>query len=343
MDIAFFSLHDLTEAGTILFVSDSIELVLGFTASEVEGRSAFDYFHPDELTFARATHASAVLQDKAAVHCYCRLLSKDGTWIPCECTFTIVRDIVVASASVYQHTVKSDERARMATFISREYSHSSFESGEQQFQITTPSEVELHEPRAALILNRTSQSLPILYATQSVTEIVGLCPHEITGWNLWDCVDAQSLMSAQLSIERAKENDSLSHLRFSWRDPRSQEHPSTPASQLPVMSTPGHESTSTRFDIIEVEAFVSCTSDGLIMVLRRAMPTSSSDQNVLVGPSHGAFFSPWGGPSPILPPPLPQETLLPPRSAFMTSIAQTADNDIHDHKRSSDESDDGLI
>ncbi|KAK9239841.1 hypothetical protein V1525DRAFT_448554 [Lipomyces kononenkoae] len=346
MDIAFFSFHDLTEAGKVLFVSDSIELVLGYTADEVEGRSAFDYFHPDELALARATYANAVSQDKAAVHCYCRLLSSEGAWIQCTCIFTVVHDIVVGSTSVYRQTVKSDDRARMATFIGREYFHSSIVSEEQQVQMTrsttTPNVVELHESRAALILDRTSQSLPILYATQSVAEIVGLNPHEITGWNLWDCVDAQSLMSAQLSIERAKENDALSYLWFSWRDPRSQEHPSTPASQQPVINTSGHQSTDTRFDRIEVEAFISCTSDGLIMVLRHPRSVSSPEQTVLVGPSHGAFVSPWGGPTPILPPPLPQENLRRAPSPFMASIPQTVEDDGHSRRRSSDEDDDGL-
>ncbi|KAK9355708.1 hypothetical protein V1523DRAFT_404416 [Lipomyces doorenjongii] len=351
MDIAFITIHDLTQAGVILYVSDSIELVLGYSASDVEGQSAFDYFHPSERPHRHAAHGRAVSLDKAAVLCYCQLLRRDGVWIPCECVFTVVYDVLVASTSVYRHTVKSDDRARQATFIGRAFSHSSTESElRAQMLSNLPPTFEedsnmLHELRAALILNRMSQSLPILYATHSVAEIVGLTPDEITGWNLWDCMDATSLESAQLSLERAKENDSLSYLRFAWRDPRSQKDPSTLATQLPGSHPGAQESTLTRFDVIDLEAFVSCTSDGLVMVLRRARPISTTHQAALVGTSLGLFASSWGAPTPILPPPIPRENLRPVLSTFMTassSPAETTENDGHDSRRSSDEENDDL-
>ncbi|KAK9490256.1 hypothetical protein V1508DRAFT_376330 [Lipomyces doorenjongii] len=351
MDIAFITIHDLTQAGVILYVSDSIELVLGYSASDVEGQSAFDYFHPSERPHRHAAHRRAVSLDKAAVLCYCQLLSRDGVWIPCECVFTVVYDVLVASTSVYRHTVKSDDRARQATFIGRAFSHSSTESElRAQMLSNLPPTIEedsnmLHELRAALILNRMSQSLPILYATHSVAEIVGLTPDEITGWNLWDCMDATSLESAQLSLERAKENDSLSYLRFAWRDPRSQKDPSTLATQLPGSHSGAQESTPTRFDVIDLEAFVSCTSDGLVMVLRRARPISTTHQAASVGTSLGLFASSWGAPTPILPPPIPRENLRPVLSTFMTassSPAETTENDGHDNRRSSDEENDVL-
>ncbi|KAK9390676.1 hypothetical protein V1515DRAFT_39501 [Lipomyces mesembrius] len=351
MDISFITIHDLTQAAVILYASDLIELVLGYTASEVEGQSAFGYFHPTELPHRHAAHGRAVSLDKAAVLCYCQLLSRDGVWIPCECVFTVVYDVLVASTSVHKHTVKSDGRARQATFIGRAFSHSSTESElRAQMLSTLPPTFEedsnmLHELRAALILNRMSQSLPILYATHSVAEIVGLTPDEITGWNLWHCMDATSLESAQLSLERAKENDSLSYLRFAWRDPHSQKDPSTLATQLPGSHPGARESTPTRFDVIDLEAFVSCTSDGLVMVLRRARPISTTHHAAPVGTSFGVFASSWGAPTPILPPPVPRENLRPVLSTSMTassSAAETTENDGRDSRLSSDEENDVL-
>ncbi|KAJ8103050.1 hypothetical protein POJ06DRAFT_246409 [Lipomyces tetrasporus] len=330
MDITFITIHDLTKAGIVLFASDSIELVLGYTASEVEGRSVFDYFHPDELPFAREAHGRGVSLDKAAVIAYCRLLSKDGAWIPCECVFTVVYDVLVAATTVYRHTVKGDVRARLAPFIRRAFSYSSIESERraQMMNHLTPKFEDdsniPHEPRAALILNRMSQSLPILYSTHAINDIVGLAPDEITGWNLWDCMDASSLESAQLSLERAKENDSISYLRFAWRDPRSQVGPSTLPTQL-RSQLGARESTPTRFDIVEVEAVVSCTSDGLVMVLRRARPISTPEQAALVGTSHGVFASPWGAPVPILPLPVPTENISRQPSPFMVASPSTAE------------------
>ena len=40
--------------------------------------------------------------DKAAVLRYCRIKAKDGKWRGCECVFTVVHDVIVASTSIYK-------------------------------------------------------------------------------------------------------------------------------------------------------------------------------------------------------------------------------------------------
>jgi len=67
----------------------------------VLGRSCWDYFHPDEIHLARKVHSRGVSLDKASVLNYCRVRHKDGSWIGCECVFTVVYDVLVASTSVY--------------------------------------------------------------------------------------------------------------------------------------------------------------------------------------------------------------------------------------------------
>lgn len=92
---------DLTPDANILFASDSILDILGYQPDEVRGKSAFDYFHPDEVPFARSIHSRGVLLDKAAVLHYARILSKSGQWVSCECCFTVVHNVLVASTSIY--------------------------------------------------------------------------------------------------------------------------------------------------------------------------------------------------------------------------------------------------
>jgi len=65
-------MHDLSPAATILYASYSIKEVLGYDEKEVVGKSCFDYFHPDELRFARHKHGQSIQFDKAAVLAYCR-------------------------------------------------------------------------------------------------------------------------------------------------------------------------------------------------------------------------------------------------------------------------------
>lgn len=99
---------DLHPDANILYTSDSIFEILGYSPQEVLGRSAFEYFHPEEIPYARSVHSRGVLLDKAAVLHYARLRSRDGRWVSCECVFSIVHDILFACISIYRCDVKSE-------------------------------------------------------------------------------------------------------------------------------------------------------------------------------------------------------------------------------------------
>jgi len=101
---------DLSLDARLLYVSDSIVDILGYLPHEVVGRSCWEYFHPDEVPFARAIHGRGVQLDKAAVLNYCQIKSKDSRWIGCECVFTIVYDVLVASTSIYRRGLNSQSK-----------------------------------------------------------------------------------------------------------------------------------------------------------------------------------------------------------------------------------------
>jgi PAS domain S-box-containing protein len=92
---------DLSCDASILYASDSIQVVLGYKPPEVLNRSAWEYFHPQELQFARSVHGRGVRLDKAAVLNYCSIRHKNGSWVGCECVFTVVYDVLIASTTVY--------------------------------------------------------------------------------------------------------------------------------------------------------------------------------------------------------------------------------------------------
>lgn len=98
---------DLSLDARLLYVSTSIVDILGYLPNEVIGKSCWEYFHPDEIPFARAIHGRGVQLDKASVLNYCQIKNKSGQWIGCECVFTIVHDVLVASTSVYRRGSKS--------------------------------------------------------------------------------------------------------------------------------------------------------------------------------------------------------------------------------------------
>lgn len=94
-----------------MFVSDSITEILGYRPHEVQGKSCFDFFHPEEVPFARWIHNRGVMLDKAAVLHYARIASREGGWINCECVFTVVHDVMVACTSIYRHGQKSESES----------------------------------------------------------------------------------------------------------------------------------------------------------------------------------------------------------------------------------------
>lgn len=398
---------DLTPQATILFASESVYDILGYQPLEVQGKSCFDYFHPEEVPFARSVHNRGVLLDKAAVLHYARIRARDGRWVSCECCFTVVHDVLVACTSIYLRGEKSERRALEAPQIRRIFSCSPRDPRYHMLEYLSPKfrmpPME-REPRAALVLNRFTRNLSIMFATNAISTILGLRPDEIKDMSFYECIQENCLEDAIRCLESAKANESIAYLRFWFRDPRVGEEEEEEeddseeeeeddaegttdsenggailygamdidssispfeildsddyggASAMPGPSTQGNSSLSdpgpsaafsghhraqmyrtsgtshgsgTAIPVeddrapgsrrnrrragpepFELEAVVSCTSDGLVVVLRRARPPIPAPHPQLVPAlnyENGLFAAPWGQ-NPIRPQ-LPPELL----------------------------------
>ncbi|KAL8381521.1 hypothetical protein RB595_005676 [Gaeumannomyces hyphopodioides] len=352
MEQTFMTIQNLTPDANILFVSESIVDILGYQPEEVFGRSSFDFFHPDEIPFARSVHSRGILLDKAAVLHYARLRGRDGQWVSCECCFTVVHDVLVACISVYRRGVKSERRALEAPQIRRIFSCSPRDPRYHMLEHLSPKfrmPAMEREPRAALILNRFTRSLNIMYATNAVSTIVGIAPDDIKNTSFYGCIQENCLPDAVRCLESAKANDSIAYLRFWFRDPRGGDdmmddgeddedeeeeedddsdsenggvqlstemdvdsdgrspaggsrevaQPPALARRAPAGGQGGRR--RQQGDGIELEAVVSCTSDGLVVVLRKArppIPTPHPPQVPHASHNHaqdsGMFAAPWG-------------------------------------------------
>jgi len=227
------------------------------------------------------------------------------------------------------------------------------------------------EPRAALILNRFTRSLNIMFATNAVRAILGLRPDQIKDTSFYRCIQENCLPDAIECLERAKANDSIAYLRFSFRDPRepdalgddemdaadvegrvsgstsdsedggaqlrngggmdldpddsdgrhikaesdaemvdagadplgtanataaaSESDLNAPPHQAPLAANPRRPRRQQPAPAIELEAVVSCTSDGLVVVLRKARPPIPAPHPPLlpIGFANGLFAAPW--------------------------------------------------
>lgn len=79
------------------------------------------------------------------------------------------------------------------------------------------------EPRAALILNRFTRNLNIMFATNAVASVLGLSPEQVKDKAFYRCIQERCLPDALNCLESAKANDSIAYLRFWSRDPRDAE------------------------------------------------------------------------------------------------------------------------
>lgn len=401
MESTFITIHDISLDARLLYVSQSIEDILGYRPTEVVGKSCWEYFHPDEIPFAQAIHGRSIQLDKAANLNYCKIKNKQGKWVSCECVFTVVHDVLIGCTSIYRHGPKSQKRARDAPVIRQLFSSSPRDPRYHMLQyisskFTQRVQPNLHEPRAALFLNRFSRTLTIMYATNGLSDLLGIDNTQLLGKSFYYCIQENCLREGVKCLESAKANDSIAYLRFWFRDPRQDElradgdermsdmnssgdddeggvhlselmdhegseHAVATGSSTPMRSpverepqngngrSPGPNSRSSSgnstdldgngqdglFDRpenqqsrtssvstpdeprsnghsssqdspqIELEAVVSCTSDGLVVILRRARPLVPPlvypYSDVAESPyPNGLFASPWAS-QPIFP------------------------------------------
>jgi hypothetical protein len=223
MDYTFMTIHELGPDAKILFASDSITDILGYHPSDVQDKSCFEFFHPEEVPFARSIHSRGVLLDKAAVLHYVRIRSRDGDWVSCECCFTVVHDVLVACISIYQGGEKNMKRALEAPQIRRIFSHSPKDPRYHMLQHLS-SKFERapaqREPRAALILNRFTRSLSVMFCTSAIASVLGLPADVVQDKSFYECIRESCLEDAVKCLESAKANDSIAYMRFWSRDPR---------------------------------------------------------------------------------------------------------------------------
>ncbi|TID23634.1 PAS domain-containing protein [Venturia nashicola] len=252
METTFITIQDLTPEARILYSSDSIVDILGFTPDQVVDRPSWDFFHEAELPVAKQLHRRGVNLDKAAVLAYCQLRNNIGQWVGCECCFTIVYNVMVVCISVYHRGMEQSKRSVEAPIVRRLFSSSPQDPRYHMLTVlsekfhTENTEDVSHEPRAALFLNRFTRTATIMYATSGIEEIVGISSEDIKGLSFYFCIAENCLEDAVKCLETAKGNDSIAYLRFWFRDPRQNEPAVTSDEEMTEASVSGDDGTNTQ-------------------------------------------------------------------------------------------------
>ncbi|KAJ4390595.1 hypothetical protein N0V93_004191 [Gnomoniopsis smithogilvyi] len=124
---------------------------------------------------------------------------------------------------IYQQGERSERRALEGAQVRRIFSSSPRDPRYHMLEHLSPKfkmpPVE-REPRAALILNRFTRNLNIMFATNAVASVLGLSPEQVKDKSFYRCIQERCLPDALKCLESAKANDSIAYLRFWSRDPR---------------------------------------------------------------------------------------------------------------------------
>jgi PAS domain S-box-containing protein len=83
------SVHD--RDGTYSFVSHSVKTMLGYTPEEMIGKSAYDFFHPDDISAVSHSHNSIMEAPQVSTVSY-RIRKKDRSYLWVETTSKVVLD-----------------------------------------------------------------------------------------------------------------------------------------------------------------------------------------------------------------------------------------------------------
>ncbi len=164
-------------------------------------------------------------------------------------------------------------------------------------RFNAPAEPSRRERRAALILNRFTRTLAVLYATESLADLLGVTPEELDGKSFYEMIDRGCHADAIRVLESAKANDSIAYLRFWYRDPRRPHEVDSPSPSssdsdeeggvLLNQPMPGaYPGTNMNVDMADHESRNGTTSHGS-STLRPDMTNSrtSSDQSYRHGPA----------------------------------------------------------
>lgn len=147
------------------------------------------------------------------------------------------------------------------------------------------------EPRAALILNRFTRNLSIMFATNAVASVLGLGPDQVKDKSFYRCIQERCLPDAVKCLEGAKANDSIAYLRFWSRDPREAEdfgdddgNDGAGGEDHPMADEDRHSSTSDSEDGgAELDSHMALDEDDTIV--RRGIKEEEEDESMDSVPS----------------------------------------------------------
>ncbi|KAL9551053.1 hypothetical protein MBANPS3_004455 [Mucor bainieri] len=269
---------DNTEEARYIYVSEGVTALTGWEPEEVIGMGGFDLFHPEDRENLHRVHETNVYGEKMSSMVSYRHLTKDNSFIPVETVAHYCHDVIIGCNFLYdENSIEHKIRANTVdeVFVCKPDGRlqvAGLWNDQKTKVIPKPAKDKMwqnnrmilsQERRFCLILNRFVDDLNIVFASNMARELVSLDTQKAIGTSFFDYVKEKDAEYLDAQIDLAREQNMVVRLRFDWIMDRETN-----------LSEP-------------VEAIVSSTDDGIVMVTRlapRVLLKQSSQQ-------HGLFHT----------------------------------------------------
>jgi hypothetical protein len=173
--------------------------------------------------FSNMLGSEAEMEDGLVVSASSRSLTTCSLLVPAFTVGTKRANVSYVCQSSRKHTHNALGRAVDAPAVRRRFAYSPRDPRYHMLEYLSSkfrAEPAVREPRAAIILNRFSRTLTVMYATDAIEGILGVTAEQFKEKSFYECIHEDCLPDAIRCLESAKANDSIAYLRFWYRDPR---------------------------------------------------------------------------------------------------------------------------
>ncbi|ORX98632.1 hypothetical protein K493DRAFT_5613 [Basidiobolus meristosporus CBS 931.73] len=253
------TIYDVSDEAVILYSSESVVDVTGYTQEELRGKTGYCLIDPEIVCAMQAAGTRVREEDNMATVMYTSIKHKTEGLIPIESVSGRCFDIIVA---VITRADKGQPRLR-ACYATSQHTYTRKNGGIMATQDITPKYATSiiktppsPEPAACMILNRFTRHLTIEFATKNCEFLLGIDARKCNGLSFLSYIDPDDLLFVTEQFENVKVSNAVAQLQFSFLSPQYRQ-------SLPV------------------RAAIFCANDGIILNIRLFKHEKSSNDGLV--------------------------------------------------------------